>query len=457
MEELQTDRMPRAILVGVERYGVKDFAHSMEELRSLAEACGMETVAIVTQALPEIQKAFYIGPGKVAEVKEAVEQLEADHVIFDNELSPSQQRNLQHELEVMVLDRTNLILQIFESRARTREARLQVETASLQYLLPRLVGMREALSRQGGSGGTGAGRGFSNKGAGEKKLELDRRRITHRISELEKELEMIAKDRRTQRKKRSRSPLPQVALVGYTNAGKSTLMNRLVAVSTGGKEKQVLEKDMLFATLDTTVRRISPGDNRDFLLSDTVGFIDKLPHHLVKAFRSTLEEACQADLLLLVVDYSDPYHKEQLQVTEATLRELGAQNIPKLYLYNKAELVLEQEKLPRLQGDRLFFSAREGIGLEMLLELIADRLFVGYRRWELLVPYEKGAVASELQDTAVVESLEYGPEGIFMTVNSSQAIYEKYRTYENASLTAEGKSGAESIQKEGRTYENDGI
>ena len=298
--------MQKAILVGVNLNENLDFDHSMEELENLAEACEIEAAAQVVQNLPMVNNAFYIGTGKVEEVKNLVSMLDADCVIFDNSLTPSQQRNLQNQLEAPVWDRTNLILEIFDRRARTKEARLQVESANLQYLLPRLVGMRDALSRQGGCRSGRqlyAGGGLSNKDAGEKKLELDRRRIEKRISELNRELKVMEKDRETQRKRRKESELPSVALVGYTNAGKSTLMNKMLDIWMGDTEKKVLEKDMLFATLDTTVRRISPGDNRDFLLSDTVGFISQLPHTLVKAFRSTLEEACTADLLLQVVDF----------------------------------------------------------------------------------------------------------------------------------------------------------
>ena len=234
---------------------------------------------------------------------------EAEEIVFDNALSPSQIRNLGDELELPILDRTNLILDIFAIRAKTREAKLQVETARLQYMLPRLVGMRENLSRQGGTGGS-----MSNKGAGETKLELDRRKIEHRISELKKELTEVAGNRRTMRKKREESRTPQVALVGYTNAGKSTILNKLVERYGEGREKTVLEKDMLFATLDTSVRSIRTEDNRPFFLTDTVGFIHKLPHGLVKSFHSTLEEIRYADLLVHVVDFSDEYYKDRKSV-----------------------------------------------------------------------------------------------------------------------------------------------
>ena len=419
--------MQKAILVGVNLNENLDFDHSMEELENLAEACEIEAAAQVVQNLPMVNNAFYIGTGKVEEVKNLVSMLDADCVIFDNSLTPSQQRNLQNQLEVPVWDRTNLILEIFDRRARTKEARLQVESANLQYLLPRLVGMRDALSRQGG--GAGAGGGLSNKGAGEKKLELDRRRIEKRISELNRELKVMEKDRETQRKRRKESELPSVALVGYTNAGKSTLMNKMLDIWMGDTEKKVLEKDMLFATLDTTVRRISPGDNRDFLLSDTVGFISQLPHTLVKAFRSTLEEACTADLLLQVVDFSDPHHREQMQVTQETLKELQAGQIPCLYVMNKADLVMEESELPKVLGDRIYLSAKQGIGLAELLELIQKKLFGNYRECTFLIPYTDGAAVSRLQEQALVRSISYEADGVLISVSCKESDAGRYAAY----------------------------
>lgn len=425
--------MQKAILVGVNLNDGSDFAHSMEELKNLTEACEMEVAAVVEQNLPNINKAYYIGSGKVAEVKDALAATEADCVIFDNSLSPSQQRNLQDELEVSLFDRTNLILEIFDKRAQTKEARLQVESAKLQYMLPRLVGMREALSRQGGGagggGGAGAGGGFSNKGAGEKKLELDRRRIEKRISELRKELEEIEKDRATQRKKRKQSTLPTVALVGYTNAGKSTLLNLMLDTWVGDEEKKVLEKNMLFATLDTTVRRITPGDNRDFLLSDTVGFIDKLPHTLVKAFRSTLEEACQSDLLLQVVDVSDKHYREQMQVTADTLKELGAEKIPCIYIMNKADLLEEEMQLPLRTADKIYMSAKQGTGLELLLSMIQEKLFSDYVDCIMLIPYQEGSVVSWLKENAVVKELSYEAEGTKVSLSLRKQDFNRLNKY----------------------------
>lgn len=416
-----------ALLVGVDTGEDADFERSMDELGSLAEACNMRVAGIITQKLAMVNKAFYIGTGKIDEVRDFARDIEADIIIFDNALSPSQLRNLQKELQKPVLDRTTLILDIFSTRAQTREAKLQVETARLQYLLPRLVGMREALSRQGGASGS-----MSNKGAGEKKLELDRRRIEHRLSELNKELEEVSRERATQRKKRQSSRIPKVSLVGYTNAGKSTIMNQMVELYLGDEEKKVLEKDMFFATLETTVRKIETGSNRDFLLSDTVGFIHKLPHGLIKAFRSTLEEVKNADLLLHVIDYSDENYRQQMEVTEETLKELEAGDIPVIYVFNKADKCMEGECThPRIvNDDRIYMSAKSSRDIEELVELITKKLYAGYKKTELLIPYDKGQITSYLMENVRVEAQEYRESGVYLRVQCSMADYGKYKEYE---------------------------
>ena len=421
---IQQENISRVLLVGVNVDDNPDFETSMEELESLAEACEMEVAAKIEQNLSSLNPAYYIGNGKVKEVQETVEQMDLDYVIFDETLSPSQLKNLQKEVGVPIMDRTNLILEIFSRRAKTREARLQVESANLQYMLPRLVGMREALGRQAGASGS-----MSNKGTGEKQIELDRRKIEKRISELRRELEAIEHDRNTQRKRRNDSSLPQVALVGYTNAGKSTLMNKMVETYVGKEEKMVVARDMLFATLDTTVRKINQNDRKDFLLSDTVGFISKLPHGLVKAFRSTLDEVRYADLLLQIVDASDEHYREHIQVTEETLRELGAEKIPCIYVMNKADLIMAKEELPRIDGNKIFMSARDGIGLQELLQMIKKRVFSGNREGIFLIPYEKGEIVSYLNSNATVSSQEYLAEGVKLFVDCRESDYSKYREY----------------------------
>ena len=410
---------------GMSDDGNTDFSRSMEELESLSEACYMEPVAVVTQKLDSINKGLYIGTGKVQEIRELAERLEADTIVFDNILTPSQLTNLQKELRKPVMDRTHLILTIFESRAKTREAKLQVETAKLQYMLPRLVGLHEALTRQGGASGS-----MSNRGAGETKLELDRRRIEHRLTELERELKEVAGEREVQRKKRLSSRLPLVALVGYTNAGKSTIMNAMVDTYIKEEDKRVLEKDMLFATLDTTVRRINTGNNRDFLLSDTVGFIHNLPHSLVKAFRSTLEEVKNADLLLQVVDYSDPHHSEQMETTGQTLAELQAGNIPMLIVYNKADLCGKEINYPRKTGeDKLYISAKEKDSLVLLIAAILDKVYSDYVEAEFLIPYDKGNIVSYFRENAHVHSQEYEESGTKLAVRCHLADRDKYASY----------------------------
>lgn len=434
--------MEKAFLVGVNLNDGEDYLLSLEELGALAQACDMDVAGAAQQTLPEVHKAFYIGTGKVDEVKELAADCGADVIIFDASLSPMQLRNLQERLEKPILDRSALILDIFANRARSREAKLQVEVARLQYMLPRLVGLHAALSRQGG--GTGS---LSNKGAGEKKLELDRRVLERRLTELRRELKEVSAERQTQRKRRAGSGMPRVALVGYTNAGKSTLMNAMLDLygseQVDVEEKKVMEKDMLFATLDTTVRKIMPTDHHAFLLSDTVGFIHKLPHNLVEAFHSTLEEAKEADLLLQIVDYSDPHYKEQIAVTNQTLRDLEADGLPMLYIYNKADLVspdkipgmagAEPEQvravLPQVTENSIYLSAKERIGMEELICLIEKKLVGGYQECTLLIPYTDGRAVSYLNENAVVFETEYLEEGVRLRVNCRVEDYHFYQKY----------------------------
>ena len=488
-------------------------ARAMSELKGLADACGLEVVSAVVQNAPQITHATYIGSGKVLELKKEIEEHDADIVIFNEALTPMQMRNLEKELDTEVLDRTGLILQIFASRARTREAKLQVESARLQYMLPRLVGMRASLSRQGG----GSGR-LSNKGAGEQKLELDRRRIEKRIAELRRELEVVERERTTQRNRRLRTGLTKVALVGYTNAGKSTVMNALLNYSSTGSAgaaggssngsaspasgrgtgsasgrgtgsadsrnsfddvrentKQVFEADMLFATLDTSVRRIDAPGHIPFLLSDTVGFVSELPHALVKAFRSTLDEVRYADLLLEVVDFSDPDYREQIEVTAKTLEEIGAGNIPVVYLYNKTDLAMAAEaglslsvsrtevlsrndmtgtdegqkavrgeavrgdfptvksrpipvKIPFRRGDILYLAAGKGIGIPDILSLIDSTLEEDRIECRFLVPYTKGGLLQEMRRLGVLLSEEYLPDGTEVRVRCRRGDARRFQT-----------------------------
>lgn len=411
----------RAILIGVNINNQENFNESMEELKGLASACDIEVVGCVEQNLKVYNKAYCIGTGKVKEVVEELGKCNASTVIFDNELSPSQLRNLEKALNCRILDRTYLILEIFKSRAKTREAKLQVEVACLKYLLPRLVGSNEELGRQGG------GAGLRNKGAGETKLELDRRKIEEKLAFLNKELDGLQNERTTQRSKRNKVGLKNVALVGYTNAGKSTLMNAFVEDSNKGLDKKVFEKDMLFATLETSVRNITLKDKNEILLSDTVGFVSKLPHDLVKAFRSTLMEVKHADLLLHVIDVSNENYKEHIRVTNETLEQIGADNIPTIYVFNKADL--NEMTIPRIEEDSIYLSARNRVGIIELSNLISEQLFSDYIESSFLIPYDKGNIVSYLNEHARVKTIEYDSEGTLLTVDCKERDYNKLSQY----------------------------
>ena len=402
-----------------------EFEHSMAELKELAKALDLEVVGIFTQNLPNPIAATYIGSGKILEIKEQIALKEVDTVVFDEMLSPIQLRNLADDLEVSILDRTSLILRIFEQRARTKEAMLQVELANLQYMLPRLVGLHTSLSRQGGGSGS-----LSNKGAGETKIELDRRHIEKRITELKRNLEDVARERQVTRSSREQSGIPRVALVGYTNAGKSTMMNWMLDAFSDNSDKKVLEKDMLFATLDTTIRKITPGNgNPPFLLSDTVGFINKLPHSLVKAFHSTLEEVAFADIILQIVDASDEHCGDHIQVTQDTLKELNASHIPCIYVYNKAELIMPEEKLPFISGDKIYLSAKKQIGMDALLSLLYEKIFDAQGKCEFLLPLSRCDILNTLFQNAVVLEYEYREDGIYCSCLCSAKEKSRFEQY----------------------------
>ncbi|GIO43294.1 GTPase HflX [Paenibacillus apis] len=417
MEQLKQN----AVLVGVNLNHQKDFEYSMEELANLAEACDIEVVATLAQNLLKINSSHYIGTGKIEEVRALLEANDGNLVIFNDELSPSQIRNLEADLDCKIIDRTVLILDIFDQRARTREAQLQVEVAHLKYMLPRLVGMRESLGRQGGGVGT------KNRGAGETKLELDRRRIEEKITALSRELETLTLHRQTQRKQRKKNDFPVVSLVGYTNAGKSTIMNAMLERFNPEQEKQVLEKDMLFATLETSVRSIPLEDNKTFLLTDTVGFVSKLPHHLIKAFRSTLEEVAEADLLIHVVDYANPEYERMIDITNRTLEDIGIKDIPVIYAYNKADLT--EQAIPETLDNRIYLSAKRRIGIDELAGLISRQVFKDYIRCDMLIPYDQGAVVSYLNEHANILDTSYEEEGTRLALECRQSDYGKYEHY----------------------------
>ncbi|MEH6852022.1 GTPase HflX [Bacillus pseudomycoides] len=417
MEQL----VQKAILVGVNLNSESDFEYSMEELANLAEACDVEVIGKVIQNLHRVNPSHYIGTGKIEEVSAFVKEADANLVIFNDELSPSQIRNLEADIDCKVIDRTILILDIFAQRAKTKEAQLQVEVAHLQYMMPRLIGLRESLGRQSGGVGT------KNKGVGEKKLELDRRKIEEQIAALNKELEALVAQRQTQRKQRKKNEVPVVALVGYTNAGKSTTMNAMLEIFNGSAEKQVFEKDMLFATLETAVRNIQLADNKSFLLTDTVGFVSKLPHHLVKAFRSTLEEVAEADLLVHVVDYANPNYEHLIEITNQTLKQIGVENIQTIYAYNKADVV--DIEIPKVQDDRVYLSAKQKVGIDELVQMIRTQIYKDYTKCEMLIPYDQGQLISYFNEHANVLATDYENEGTKITVECKMSDFEKHKRY----------------------------
>ena len=422
---IQSDEKPTAILVGLETAESANFDHSMEEMESLIDACGIEIYAVLTQKLSHPEAGTYLGSGKAEELSELAKNAGVNYCIFEDNLSPAQLKNLQKIVGVPVWDRTTLILEIFSRRARTREARLQVESAYLQYMLPRLSGMWQHLGRQGGGGGSRA-----NKGIGETQLELDRRQINKRIAELKRELESISKTREIQRAGREKGGLFHVALVGYTNAGKSTIMNRLLEYSGGDAEKKVFQENMLFATLDTSTRLISLDGNINFLLSDTVGFIENLPHTLIKAFRSTLEEALSADLLIIVLDVSDEYFRDHLDVTLKTLKDLEAENIPKIICYNKADLLPDEEQnIPKVKENEIRMSAGKGIGLTELLDMIKNAISESCVSFKALIPFSRGELINLLYKNAQILSEEYTAEGVLVSTTCPASIYKQFEDF----------------------------
>ena len=405
----------RALLVGISVR--EDITHSMEELEGLAEADGIEVLGHVVQHLEKPNTATLIGKGKVQELAEMCAAMEADTAVFNEELSGVQMRNLEEALGVRVIDRTVLILDIFAGRATSVEGKLQVELAQLQYRLPRLTGFGKALSRLGG--------GIGTRGPGEKKLETDRRHIAGRIDDIKAELKKARLNRQVQRAGRERSRLPVVALVGYTNSGKSAIMNRLLTM-TEREEKHVKSEDMLFATLDTKHRRISLENGNSFILIDTVGFVSRLPHGLVEAFKSTLEAVRDADLLIHVVDSSYENRDFQIEVTDRVIAELGAGAKRKIMAYNKMDLAAE--KPIDVSGcEAVYVSARTGEGMDELLSDVERALFGDRVSARLLVPYDRGDITSYLCENAEIEAMDYEPEGTVLTGSFRPEDYEKYK------------------------------
>ena len=416
MEEIHIEK---AVLAGLSADSMDERERStdetMDELEQLLITAGGESFGRVLQNRHTPDPRTFIGDGKVAELKEIITANECTLAVFDNELSPSQMRALSEDLGIRVIDRSSLILDIFAQRAQTKEGRLQVELAQYKYLLPRLTGMWSHLVRQ-----TASSSPIGTRGPGETQLETDRRHIRRRISKLEEELEEVRRIRATQRRKREKNGMPVVSLVGYTNAGKSTLLNYLTKAG-------IQANDRLFDTLDTTTRRLRINDNEEVLLTDTVGFIRKLPHHLVEAFKATLEELSYADVLLHVIDASNPNWREQAEIVESLITQLEAEKTPRIDVYNKCDLVPE-DILPR--DDRsVRISAKTGEGIESLLAMIGEIVDIGKKRVSLKIPYEKSGLLDQIHRDAQIISVEYLDSEISVVAVLNPDLYGKLKDY----------------------------
>ena len=417
------NKAERAVLVGLSCPGFSaeqdTDERTMDELRALAETAGAEAVAMTIQRRPAPDARTFIGEGKAEEVKQLAQANEATLILFDNELSPSQTRNLEELIGCTVLDRSALILDIFAQRARTGEGKLQVELAQYQYILPRLAGMWTHLVRQTAGGGKSP---IGTRGPGETQLETDRRHIRKRIDKLKADLEQVRQVRAVQRRQRKKTELPMVAIVGYTNAGKSTLLNTLTGAG-------IPANDRLFDTLDPTTRKKRISDTQEILLSDTVGFIRKLPHHLVSAFKATLEELAYADLLLHVVDVSDEDWRIQAETVDRVVAQLGAQDIPRLMVYNKADKC-EPDAIPYFRPDEgVAISAKTGEGIDNLLAAIEHALGRGKHKVKLCIPYSDGAVLDMLHREAQIVSTDYAAAGTVVEAVVDEKTYGRVRDY----------------------------
>jgi len=414
------DRKERFILIAVEKDGT-DSETNLNELSLLVETAGAEEVGRIIQKRDTVHSGHYLGKGKLEEVMALVDAMDADAVVADDELTASQQRNLAQRLNVKVLDRTMVILDIFAQRAQTAEGKAQVELAQLKYSLSHLIGLGVSLSRQGAVAAHG---GVGNRGPGEKKLELDRRHIRNRIDQLNKELKELRENRALLRKKRTKQEIPVVALVGYTNAGKSTLLNALTGAG-------VLAENKLFATLDTTTRKMDLPGGAEILLSDTVGFINKLPHHLIQAFRATLEETRFADILLHVVDVSSPQNKQQIETVYETLKGLECLDKPIVTAFNKMDVLEDATQIPT--DPRAMYvtpiSAQEGVNIPVLLKAIENVIDSTRSKISVLIPYTQGGLVSQIHASCKVLATENREDGTFIELYATDEILSRAREY----------------------------
>lgn len=420
-----TPRKTKAFIAGV-NLNDSNFDYYMTELANLTEAANMEVVGQARQNAEHIVAGTYFGLGKINEIKDMARGLRAKVLILNDELTPVQIRNLEKLTKLRVIDRTELILEIFSKRARTKQAKLQVQLARLQYELPRLHPSENKLDQQRGNGGSTGG-GFANRGAGESKLELNRRTIGKQIAIIKNELKEISQQEEIKAKRRNQNNIPKVALVGYTNAGKSTTMNGLLQEFSKHSDKQVFVKNMLFATLDTNVRRIELDNNFSFILSDTVGFISKLPHNLVESFKATLQEVRDADLLINVVDASDPNMIQMIRTTQNVLNEIGIKNTPMITAYNKADK--SERNYPQIEGSNILYSATDPKSITTLANLITKRIFVNYKRTRLLLPLSDGKTLSYLHENAQVISENFQNDGIHVTVRLAPEQQNRFSNY----------------------------
>lgn len=416
--EVLSNLSQRVVLAGLSTG--EDISDSMDELEGLAEAAGAEVLGRMIQVRERPETGTYFGKGKIDELAEMCELMGADAVIFNNELSGMQLRNIEEKTGVSVLDRTILILDIFARRATSNEGKLQVELAQLKYRLPRLTGMGKSLSRTGG--------GIGTRGPGEKKLETDRRHIQSRIDDIKREIKEVQKARDVQRSRREKNAIPVVSLVGYTNAGKSAIMNALLKAASK-EEKAVFEEDMLFATLDVSQRNIKLDSNREFILVDTVGFVSKLPHSLVQSFKSTLEEVLYSDLIVHVVDASSKDCNFNMKVTDSVLKEIKADNLPCIDVFNKMDIVKNKDELPRTDNKCIYISAKNGSGLEDLLKAVEDEIFSDTKKADLIIPYDKGSVTSWICEHCSIDKMEYRDIGTYIETYLRPADYNRLSIY----------------------------